>query len=163
MDENEFGAVQGAIMLAEVAQAHHAARQHLGNNIDKVDSKENRKAVRDLLMGNAVEVMLQQDKQAGEAISNTQVIMGQGTWSMEAMQKLTSRTNTRRGIQKEDIQALLENPNSTKAFSIGRSTANDIIHASDGNGVEAGQMMQREVELNEQMEQPQINPMNMNA
>ena len=114
-------------------------------------------------MGNAVEVMLQQDKQAGEAISNTQVIMGQGTWSLEAMQKLTSRTNTRRGIQKEDIQALLENPNSTKAFGIGRSTANDISHASDGNGVEAGQMMQREVEHVEQIDQPQINPMNMNA
>lgn len=163
MDENEFRVVQGAVMLAEVAQAHHEARQHLGNNIDQVDSKENRKAVRDLLMGNAVEVMLKQDKLAGEAISNTQVIMGQGTWSLEAMQKLTSRTNTRRGIQKEDIQALLENPNSSKAFGIGRDTANDIIHASDGNGVEAGPMMQREVEHVEQINPAQINPMNMNA
>jgi hypothetical protein len=89
--------------------------------------------------------------------------MGQGTWSLEAMQTLTSQTNTRRGIQKEDIQALLENPNSTKAFGIGRDTANDIIHASDGNGVEAGPMMQREVEHVEQINPAQINPMNMNA
>ena len=163
LNENEFGVVQGAVMLAEVAQAHHEARQHLGNNIDKVDSQENRNAVRDLLMGNAVEVMLKQDKLAGEAISNTQVIMGQGTWSLEAMQKLTSQTNTRRGVQKEDIQALLENPNSTKACGIGRDTANEIIHASNGNGVEAGLVMQREVEHVEQMDQPQINPMNINA
>ena len=159
IDEDEFSIVKGAGTLADVAQKYHDARQRLGNDLENISSKENRGAVRDLLMGNAVEKMIQQDKRLGQTITNTQMIMGGGLWEVKKLQTYTSDTATRRGIQPEDIQAILKKPNSTKALSIGTKIGNEVVKASMEDYNAAEKAMQKEMELGQQENQVEINPM----
>ena len=161
MDEDELSVARGAATLAEVAQKYHNARQFLGNEPMDMKSLDGRKAVRDLLMGNAVEKMIQQDINMGQTITNTQQIMGEGLWTLKNLQLFTSDTTTRRGIQPEDIQVLLERPNSTKALGIGKNTVNEIVQASMEVYTEAEQAMQKEMELGQQENQLEINPLIM--
>lgn len=161
IDENEFDIVKGAGTLADVAQKYHDARQRLGNDLENISSKENRGAVRDLLMGNAVEKMIQQDKRLGQTITNTQVIMGKGLWEVKKLQTYTSDTATRRGIQPEDIQAILKKPNSTKALGIGTKTVNEVVKASMEDYDTAEKAMQKEMELGQQENQVEINSIQM--
>ena len=159
IDEDEFSIVKGAGTLSDVAQKYHDARQRLGNDLENISSKENRGAVRDLLMGNAVEKMIQQDKRLGQTITNTQMIMGGGLWEVKKLQTYTSDTATRRGIQPEDIQAILKKTNSTKALSIGTKIGNEVIKASMEDYDTAEKAMQKEMELGQQENQVEINPM----
>ena len=159
--EDEFSIVKGAGTLADVAQKYHDARQRLGNDLENISSKENRGAVRDLLMGNAVEKMIQQDKRLGQTITNTQMIMGGGLWEVKKLQTYTSDTATRRGIQPEDIQAILKKPNSTKALSIGTKIGNEVVKASMEDYNAAEKAMQKEMELGQQENQVEINPIQM--
>ena len=161
IDEDEFNIVKGAGTLADVAQKYHDARQRLGNDLENISSKENRGAVRDLLMGNAVEKMIQQDKRLGQTITNTQMIMGGGLWEVKKLQTYTSDTATRRGIQPEDIQAILKKPNSTKALSIGTKIGNEVVKASMEDYNAAEKAMQKEMELGQQENQVEINPIQM--
>ena len=161
IDEDEFSIVKGAGTLADVAQKYHDARQRLGNDLENISSKENRGAVRDLLMGNAVEKMIQQDKRLGQTITNTQMIMGKGLWEVKKLQTYTSDTATRRGIQPEDIQAILKKPNSTKALGIGTKTVNEVVKASMEDYDTAEKAMQKEMELGQQENQVEINPIQM--
>ena len=161
IDEDEFSIVKGAGTLADVAQKYHDARQRLGNDLENISSKENRGAVRDLLMGNAVEKMIQQDKRLGQTITNTQMIMGKGLWEVKKLQTYTSDTATRRGIQPEDIQAILKKPNSTKALSIGTKIGNEVVKASMEDYNAAEKAMQKEMELGQQENQVEINPIQM--
>ena len=161
IDEDEFSIVKGAGTLADVAQKYHDARQRLGNDLENISSKENRGAVRDLLMGNAVEKMIQQDKRLGQTITNTQMIMGGGLWEVKKLQTYTSDTATRRGIQPEDIQAILKKPNSTKALSIGTKIGNEVVKASMEDYNAAEKAMQKEMELGQQENQVEINPIQM--
>jgi hypothetical protein len=161
IDEDEFNIVKGAGTLADVAQKYHDARQRLGNDLENISSKENRGAVRDLLMGNAVEKMIQQDKRLGQTITNTQIIMGKGLWEVKNLQTYTSDTATRRGIQPEDIQAILKKPNSTKALSIGTKIGNEVVKASMEDYNAAEKAMQKEMELGQQENQVEINPIQM--
>ena len=161
IDEDEFSIVKGAGTLSDVAQKYHDARQRLGNDLENISSKENRGAVRDLLMGNAVEKMIQQDKRLGQTITNTQMIMGKGLWEVKNLQTYTSDTATRRGIQPEDIQAILKKPNSTKALSIGTKIGNEVVKASMEDYNAAEKAMQKEMELGQQENQVEINPIQM--
>ena len=161
IDEDEFSIVKGAGTLSDVAQKYHDARQRLGNDLENISSKENRGAVRDLLMGNAVEKMIQQDKRLGQTITNTQMIMGGGLWEVKKLQTYTSDTATRRGIQPEDIQAILKKPNSTKALSIGTKIGNEVVKASMEDYNAAEKAMQKEMELGQQENQVEINPIQM--
>ena len=161
IDEDEFSIVKGAGTLADVAQKYHDARQRLGNDLENISSKENRGAVRDLLMGNAVEKMIQQDKRLGQTITNAQMIMGKGLWEVKKLQTYTSDTATRRGIQPEDIQAILKKPNSTKALGIGTKTVNEVVKASMEDYNAAEKAMQKEMELGQQENQVEINPIQM--
>lgn len=161
IDEDEFNIVKGAGTLADVAQKYHDARQRLGNDPENISSKENRGAVRDLLMGNTVEKMIQQDKRLGQTITNTQMIMGKGLWEVKNLQTYTSDTATRRGIQPEDIQAILKKPNSTKALSIGTKIGNEVVKASMEDYNAAEKAMQKEMELGQQENQVEINPIQM--
>ena len=161
IDEDEFSIVKGAGTLSDVAQKYHDARQRLGNDLENISSKENRGAVRDLLMGNAVEKMIQQDKRLGQTITNTQMIMGGGLWEVKKLQTYTSDTATRRGIQPEDIQAILKKTNSTKALSIGTKIGNEVVKASMEDYNAAEKAMQKEMELGQQENQVEINPIQM--
>ena len=161
IDEDEFSIVKGAGTLADVALRYHDARQRLGNDLENISSKENRDAVRDLLMGNAVEKMIQQDKRLGQTITNTQMIMGKGLWEVKKLQIYTSDTATRRGIQPEDIQAILKKPNSTKALGIGTKIVNEVVKASMEDYNAAEKSMQKEMKLGQQENQAEINPIQM--
>ena len=155
LDEDEFELAQGAATLAEVSVKYHNARQSLGKEPMDITSRAGRNAVCDLLMGNAVEKMIQQEN------NNTQKIMGEGLWNLKNLRFFTGNTATRRGIQSEDIQALLEKPNSTKAFGIGKNTVNEIVQASMEVYDDVEKAAQKEMELANQQEQPQINPLTM--
>lgn len=155
LDDDEFKLAQGAATLVDVSANYHKARQFLGKEPMDITSRDGRNAVRDLLMGNAVEKMIQQEN------NNTQQIMGDGLWNLKNLRFFTANTATRRGIQSEDIQALLEKPNSTKAFGIGKNTVNEIVQASMEVYDDVEKAAQKEMELTNQQEQPQINPLTM--
>lgn len=155
LDEDEFELAQGAATLAEVSVKYHQARQFLGQEPMDITSRDGRHAVCDLLMGNAVEKMIQQEN------NNIQQIMGEGLWNLKNLRFFTGNTATRRGIQSEDIQALLEKPNSTKAFGIGKNTVNEIVQSSMEVYDDVEKAAQKEMELANQQEQPQINPLTM--
>jgi hypothetical protein len=155
LDDDEFKLAQGAATLVDVSANYHKARQFLGKEPMDITSRDGRNAVRDLLMGNAVEKMIQQEN------NNTQQIMGDGLWNLKNLRFFTANTATRRGIQSEDIQALLEKPNSTKAFGIGKNTVNEIVQASMEVYDDVEKAAQKEMELANQQEQPQINPLTM--
>jgi hypothetical protein len=112
-------------------------------------------------MGNAVDKMIQQDKRLGQTITNTQQIMGEGLWDLENLQVYTNTSPTRRGIKPEDVRALLEKPKSTKALGIGINTVNDIVKASQEDYSAAEKALQKQTELEQQGNQPEINPANM--
>lgn len=161
LTEDELDVVRGAAVLGDVARKYHDARQHLGKEPMDMSSKLGKRATRDLLMGNATEKMIQQDKRLGQTITSTQQLMGKGIWSIEGLRVYTASSATGRGIQQEDVQALLERPNSTKALDIGKRTANEIVQASmeDFNAAEAA--MEKERAIEQQQEQPDIDPMNI--
>ena len=155
LDDDEFKLAQGAATLVDVSANYHKARQFLGKEPMDITSRDGRNAVRDLLMGNAVEKMIQQEN------NNTHQIMGDGLWNLKNLRFFTANTATRRGIQSEDIQALLEKPNSTKAFGIGKNTVNEIVQVSMEVYDDVEKAAQKEMELANQQEQPQINPLTM--
>lgn len=161
LSEDELGLVRGAATLSDVTQKYYDARQFLGKEPMDIGSRGGRRAVRDLLMGNAVDKMIQQDKRLGQTITNTQQIMGDGLWAVGNLQTYTSDSATRRGIKQEDIQALLEKPKSVKALGIGISTMNEIVKASQEDYSAAEKAIQKQMELEQQENQPEINPLNM--
>lgn len=161
LSEDDMILVRGAATLSDVSQKYYEARQFLGKEPMDISSKSGRRAVRDLLMGNAVDKMIQQDKRLGQTITNTQQIMGEGLWNLENLQVYTNTSPTRRGIKPEDVRTLLEKPKSTKALGIGISTVNEIVKASQEDYSAAEKALQKQTELEQQGKQFEINPANI--
>ena len=104
--------------------------------------------------------MFKLDKAQDGAISNTQIIMGEGLWSPENLQKLVSQTDARRNLQPETLQNLLAKPESSIAVSLSQEVAEDLIPASQA--IQNQKDMQPErvnAAENEMQQQPQINPL----
>lgn len=161
MEEDELKLASGAGTLAEVTLKYHEARQRLGNDLENIGKKRNKEAVRDLLMGSTVDKMIQYDQGRGQAITDTQIIMGQGMWELENLRVYTGDAARRKGIRPEDVKVLLEKPNSTKALGIGSGLGAEIARASSEDYAAAQDATRKEMELEKQANPPEINPVNI--
>ena len=158
LDKQDWSVARGAATLATLSQKYHSARQYLGQEPMDISSSKGRRAVGDLLAGSAVEKMLQQDKRRGQTITNTQMIMGDGMWTMDNLRVFTKGSPTRRGITQEQVKTLMEKPKGLKALVIAKNVADDIVSASMEVQEEIEKARQKELEV-DQEKLPEINPM----
>ena len=127
LDEAELAAAKGAVTLAKIAMKYHDARQELGSGPMDLTSEKGEPAVRDLLMGNAVNTMIKQDQLSGDAINSCQILMGTGIWSVENLAWMTNNSKVKRSIKPEQVEKLLEKPNGALAHKAAKSVNDEII------------------------------------
>lgn len=158
MNQNELKIAHGVATAAEVARKYCKARQHLGQ--DGVDpmAPENRKSVRDLMLGNAVEKLIQTNLREAENSDSVLSLMGEELWNAKFLEKFASESIANKAIQPEDVNTVLENPNSSKAYGLGTSMVSDIVAISSEVHDKAQEAIARENALEAGQNEPQINP-----
>ena len=98
-----------------------------------VTSKEGRNAVRDLLLGNAVENMIRMDKKYGQDITNTQDLLGRGYMTVDNLTKMMSATTIRKSITEEQVKSIIEMPDSYNSGRLAHQLGTELLQiASDG-------------------------------
>lgn len=156
LDEAELAAAKGAVTLAKIAMKYHDARQELGSGPMDLTSEKGEPAVRDLLMGNAVNTMIKQDQLSGDVINSCQILMGTGIWSVENLAWMTNNSKVKRSIKPEQVEKLLEKPNGALAHKAAKSVNDEIILETEEDYKEKMRSDERSAER--EMEQPAINP-----
>ena len=158
MNQNELKIAHGVATAAEVARKYCKARQHLGQ--DGVDpmAPENRKSVRDLMLGNAVEKLIQTNLREAENSDSVLSLMGEELWNAKFLEKFASESIANKAIQPEDVNTVLENPNSSKAYGLGTSMVSDIVAISSEVHDKAQEAIARENALEAEQNNPQIDP-----
>lgn len=157
LSEAELAAAKGAVNLAKIARSYCDARQYLGSGPLDMTSEKGVEAVRDLLMGNAVNTMIKQDQLSGEKINSCQILMGTGIWSEEKLAQMTNSSKVRRAIQPNQVAKILEKPDSPMAHKAAKSVINEVIAQTE----EIYQAQQKTAERTKEheIERPAINPM----
>jgi hypothetical protein len=158
LSETEMSLAKGTATMADIALKYHNARQTLGNGPLDISSEAGRQAVNDLLMGSSVDMMIKEDKRMGQGYTNTQKLMGVDLWSGENLSAFTRNSPARRSLTEEQIQGLLQKPNSLKSMGIVKGVVGDIHQASmEEARKEADKSHQKELETGREKE-PEINP-----
>ena len=156
LDERELAAAKGAVTLAKIAMQYHDARQVLGSGTIDMKSEKGDPAVRDLLMGNAVNTMIKQDQLSGDTMNSCQILMGTGIWSLENLAWMTHNSKVRRSIKPEQVEKLLENPNGSLAHKAAKSVNDAVILETEQLYKEKYLTAERAPERD--MEQPAVHP-----
>ena len=127
LDKDQWTIIRGAFQLSKLAQMHHNAKQLLGNENADLTSKQGRNAMRDLLMGNAVENMIRIDKTYGQEITNTQLLMGRDYMTVDNLTKMMSATTIRKSITGEQVKNILEMPDSYNSAKMAKELSTELI------------------------------------
>lgn len=159
LDENDMILARGAATLGDLALRHHNARQYLGQEDANLSSRAGRNAVRDLLAGKAIETMISDNQKEGQEITNTQVLMGQGLWDMENLLVMTRDSKTCQQIKPEQVKSLLEKPNGFKAATVANGITTDLLNEAMEIQKGVDEMMEKQLQNEEQLEQPEMNHM----
>ena len=122
--------IRGAAELSKLAQKHHDAKQHLANGNLDFTKREDRNAVRDLLMGNAVENMLRVDQKEGQQLTNTQVLMGSDYLSVKNLSKMMNATTVRATITAEQVMNLMTMPDSYNSAKMAKQLGDELLDIS---------------------------------
>jgi hypothetical protein len=135
---------------------HHNAKQLLGNENADLTSKQGRNAMRDLLMGNAVENMIRIDKTYGQEITNTQLLMGRDYMTVDNLTKMMSATKIQKEITEEQVKDIMEMPDSYKPRRLAQQLGSELNGiAQEGYNIyqqEKQKDMQKENELENQQQ-----------
>lgn len=158
LSETEMSLAKGTATMADIALKYHNARQTLGNGPLDISSEAGRQAVNDLLMGSSVDMMIKEDKRMGQGYTNTQKLMGVEIWSMDKLSGFTKDSPARRSLNEEQVQELLQKPNSLKSMGIVKGVVSDILQASVEDQKEAERSYQKELAAGREKE-PEINPL----
>ena len=158
LSEEEMCLAKGAATMADIALKYHNARQTLGNGPLDISSEAGRQAVNDLLLGSSVDMMIKEDKRMGQGYTNTQKLMGVEIWSMDKLSGFTKDSPARRSLNEEQVQELLQKPNSLKTMGIVKGVVSDILQASVEDQKEAERSYQKELAAGREKE-PEINPL----
>ena len=111
-----------------------------------------------ILITSAVNMMIQEDKRMGQGYTNTQKLMGVELWNGENLSAFTRNSPARRSLNEEQIQGLLQKPNSLKSMGIVKGVVSDILQASVEDQKEAERSYQKELAAGREKE-PEINPL----
>jgi hypothetical protein len=147
-NEEQWATIRGAAQLSELAQRHHNAKQFLGQEPMDVSSKDGRKAVRDLLMGNAVENLIAVGKYHGQQTTDIQLLMGCGCLTVESLTKMMNRTQIRKDITEDRVRDIMEMPNSFDSARTAKQLGEELLtiaqEVTDTYGRNRQMDMQRE-------------------
>ena len=157
LSKEEKCLAKGVATMADIALKYHNARQTLGNGSLDIGSQAGRQAVDDLMMGSSVDMMIKEDKRMGQGYTNTQKLMGVDIWSMDKLSGFTKESPARRSLNEEQVQELLQKPNSLKSMGTVKGVVSDIIQASVEDQKEAERSYQKELAAGREKE-PEINP-----
>lgn len=155
--DEQWATIRGAFELSKLAQKHYDAKQLLGKENVDMTSKEGRSAVRDLLMGNAVENMIRFDQKHGQQITDTQVLMGCGYLNVENLMNMMSATTIRGSITPEQVKNVLEKPNAYKTARIAKQIGDELCNIMQERFENSNQNMQieRQNEIAPEKQQPE--------
>jgi hypothetical protein len=159
--QEDLDLARGAKTIATVAKGYLKARQYLGNEPMDITSKQGRSAVNKLLAGAYVERLIQQDQAEGNPITNTQILMGQRVWTAKNLEEMTANSVTRRAMDQEQLQAILETPDSLRTFGVVQRLGDEIVAETKKLQMQGNENPQRENEMEQQQELPGIDPLNM--
>ena len=109
-----------------------------------------RAAVNSMLAGMAVNSMLQKEAMSEQGIGGTQMIMGYGMWTPESLQEMANYSAERRLLGKQQINNLLEKPDSLAAFCTGSEFTKEIMGESMGLSQQKNYTREREMEAQQQ-------------
>jgi hypothetical protein len=126
-NDTQWASIRGAHQLSILAERHHDAKQFLGKEPMDVSSKEGRDAVRDLLMGNAVENMIRLDKKYDQEMTNTQVLMGGGYLTVDNLAKMMSATTVRNSITAEQVKNIMKMPDGYDSGKMAYQLGNELL------------------------------------
>ena len=157
LDEDDMILARGAATMGDLAIRYHNAKQHLGQENMDLSGRTGRNAVRDLLAGKAIETMISDNHKEGQEITNTQMLMGQGLWDMENLLVMTRDSKTCQQIKPEQVKSLLEEPNGFKAATVANSITTDLLHEAMEIQKSVDDMMEKQLQNEEQLEQPEMN------
>jgi hypothetical protein len=133
LNDDQWTQIRGAFELSKLAQKHHDAKQLLGKENVDMTSNEARNAVRDLLLGNAVENMIRIDKTYDQGITNTQVFLGGGYMSVDNLTKMMGATTIRGSITAEQVKNIMEKPDSYESAKMAHQLGTELLEiAQDG-------------------------------
>lgn len=127
LNEEQWATIRGAYQLSRLAQNHHNAKQLLGKEPMDVASEEGRSAARDLLMGNAVEKMIQLGKYHKQEITDIQLLMGCGCLNVDNLTKMMSSTQIRKDITPEQVKEALEMPNGYDSARMAKQLGEELL------------------------------------
>jgi hypothetical protein len=158
-NEEQWATIRGAAQLSELAQRHHNAKQFLGQEPMDVSSKDGRKAVRDLLMGNAVENLITVGKYHGQQTTDIQILMGCGCLSVDKLTKLMGATQIRKDITEDRVRDIMETPKGFDSARMAKQLGEELLTiaqgATDTNGRNRQMDMQRD---NQPENEQQLDP-----
>ena len=158
-NEEQWATIRGAFQMSKLAERHHNAKQYLGQEPMDVSSKDGRKAVRDLLMGNAIENLIKVGKYHGQQTTDVQLLMGSGCLTVERLTKMMSATQIRKGITEERVRDIMEMPNSFDSARTAKQLGEELLsiaqEVSDFYGRERQMDMQKQ---NQPENEQQLNP-----
>jgi hypothetical protein len=153
LTQEELDLARGAKTMSDIAKGYLAARQYLGKEPMDIASEQGRKAVNKLLTGAFVEKMIQQDQAAGQTITNTQMLMGKSIWTAKNLEEMTGHCAARRAMDQEQLQAILETPNSLRTHAIAKRISDDVITESMGLQKQDTKSAQKEMTMKQQEKQ----------
>jgi hypothetical protein len=147
-NDEQWATIRGAAQLSELAQRHHNAKQLLGKENIDMTSKVDRNATRDLLMGNAVESLIQIGKYHGQQTTDIQLLMGCGCLTVESLTKMMNRTQIRKDITEDRVRDIMEMPNSFDSARTAKQLGEELLtiaqEVTDTYGRNRQMDMQRE-------------------
>lgn len=126
-DDTQKDIIRGAFQLSKLAEKHHAAKQLLGQENGDLAVSAKRTAVRDLLLGNAVENMIKLDKSFGQDVANTQLLMGRDYMNVDNLTKMMKATTIRKTITDDQLQNILEKPDSYNSAKIAKKLGDELL------------------------------------
>ena len=155
--EAEMAQAKGATALGRISRRYLNARQHLSQEPMDMTSEKGATAVRDLLTGNAIEKMMQQDKLAGEDMTSTQILMGAGIWSVDNLNKMTGDSRVRSGVSKDELSNILEKPDGYLAIKAARSVMKVISKSTMEMQASLNRSAQKDISATKEAGQPGMN------
>ena len=131
-NDEQWATIRGAAQLSELAQRHYNAKQLLGKENIDMTSKVDRNATRDLLMGNAVESLMQIGKYHGQQTTDIQILMGCGCLTVDKLTKLMSTTQIRKDITEDRVRDIMEMPKGFDSARMAKQLGEELLAIAQG-------------------------------
>jgi hypothetical protein len=158
-NDEQWATIRGAAQLSKLAQKHHDAKQFLGQEPMDISNEDSKKAVCDLLMGNAVENLIQTGKYHGQQVTDVQILMGCGCLTVDNLTEMMKATRIRNKITKEQVKDLMETPNCYHSARMAKRLGEELLGiAQEGVDIYKKDMQMDMQKQNQTENEQQLDP-----